>query len=213
MKEREYTESEEKIFLAALDVFSRKGKSGARMQEIADHAGMNKALIHYYFRSKERLYEEVFSFVMHRYLLNLAASLEDNASFEEMLREFINRFLDLLNEHPTLPLFILRELSEGAPVMEEKIRQIIVPSGSGLPAVFTERFMSAAAAGEIRDLGASQTLITIMGACIYFFAGYPVLAALMPDIASDRDASLQERKQHIYELVMYGLKPRPESES
>ncbi len=213
MREQEYTESEEKIFLAALDVFSREGKNGARMQEIADRAGLNKALIHYYFRSKERLYEEVFSFVMRRYLLSLAASLKDNTSFEELLREFVTRFLDLLNEHPTLPLFILRELSEGAAVMEEKIRQIIVPSGAGLPAVFTEAYRAAAASGEIRDLGASQTLITIMGACIYFFAGYPVLAALMPDIASDRDASLQERKQHIYDLVMYGLKPRLESES
>lgn len=211
MKEYEYTESEERIFLAALEVFSREGKNGARMQDIADRAGMNKALIHYYFRSKQRLYEEVFSFVVRRYLLRLASTMQGDAAFEDLLREFINRYMDLLHENPALPMFIFREISEGAPVMAEKVREIIVPSGGGLPAMFTERFRAAAKNGEIRDLDASQMLITVMGACIYYFAGYPLLSMIMPDIHARRDTFFEERKQHIYDVLMYGLKPRPES--
>ncbi|MDT8324663.1 MAG: TetR family transcriptional regulator [Bacteroidota bacterium] len=213
MKEQEYTESEEKIFLAALEVFSREGKNGARMQEIADRAGMNKALIHYYFRSKDRLYSEVFSFVARRYFLRMAAAMRTDASFSVLLHEFIDRYIDLLNENPALPMFILREITEGAPVMAEKLRDIVLPAGDGVPAVFLARFNAAVEAGDIRDLDASQTLITVMGACIYFFVGYPLLAMILPELHSRRDEYLEERKQHIYDLVMNGLKPRTEPQS
>ena len=66
-------ETENSIFEAALDVFSRKGKDGARMQEIADAAGINKAMLHYYFRSKDLLYESVFGHVARHFFSALEA--------------------------------------------------------------------------------------------------------------------------------------------
>ncbi len=211
MQERVYSESEEKIFTAALEIFSREGKKGARLQEIADRAGMNKALIHYYFRSKDRLYEEVFSFVIQRFFLRLSDAMQTDAPFETMVRDFIDRYIDILNENPALTLFILREITEGAPVMGEKLRDIMVTTENSIPMIFIRRFREAHTEGRLRDVDASQTLITLLGACIYFFAGYPILASLVPEIRARRDDYLEERKQHIYDILFYGLKPRPES--
>ena len=56
-------QTEEKIFDAATDVFVEKGMDGARMQDIANHAGINKALLHYYFRTKDQLFNAVFEMI------------------------------------------------------------------------------------------------------------------------------------------------------
>jgi TetR/AcrR family transcriptional regulator len=85
------------------------------------------------------------------------------------------------------------------------------PGGDGIPGVFLDRFRSAMDSGEIREHDASQTLITLMGSCIYFFAGYPILSTILPEIREDRDAYLQARKKHIFDILFFGLKPRPES--
>ncbi|MCB2203999.1 TetR/AcrR family transcriptional regulator [bacterium] len=213
LSDRSYSESEEKIFLAAIDVFSKRGKQGARLQEIADQAGLNKALIHYYFRNKERLYDEVFVFVIRHFFLRLASTIPENASFDEMLKHFIDRYMDLLSEKPALPLFILRDIADGEPLLGAKMREIFLPEGKNVPQVFIRGFERAVRQGEIRDLGAAQTLITVMGSCIYIFAAFPVISAVLPEIAEQRTAFLEERKRHIYDILMNGLKPRTELHS
>ncbi len=72
-----YSDTERQIFDAALQVFARKGKDGARMQAIADRADINKAMLHYYFRSKDKLYEQVFAFTMRRFMASFGASLRE----------------------------------------------------------------------------------------------------------------------------------------
>lgn len=210
MTDPTYSETEEKIFLAALEEFSRNGRQGARLQEIADRAGINKALIHYYFRNKDRLYDEVFAFVIRRYFLKLGEIIRPGETFESTLRHFVDRFLDLLDENPALPFFILRDLAEGAPVLSEKIREILLPHAGNAPQRFIETFEHAAKDGEIRSLDPVQTLITVMGACIYFFAGYPVLSVVIPHLKRERRRFLRERKEHVFDIIYYGLKPRPE---
>lgn len=210
MAETTYSDTEEKIFLAALEEFSRNGRQGARMQDIADRAGINKALIHYYFRSKDRLYSEVFAFVIRRYFLKMGETMRPGDSFESTLRHFVDHYIDLLDEHPALPFFILRDIAEGAPVLAEKLSEIVIPHAGNVPKRFTESFEQAADDGEIRALDPVQTLITVMGACIYYFAGYPVLSVVMPRMKRQRRRFLQERKEHIFDIIYYGLKPRPE---
>jgi len=205
-----YSETEEKIFLAALEEFSRNGRQGARLQDIADRAGINKALIHYYFRSKDRLYNDVFTFVIRRYFLQMGETIRPGDSFETTLRDFVDRYIDLLDENPALPFFILRDIAEGAPMMSEKVGEVLLPHAGNIPHRFTESCERAARDGEIRPIDSVQTLITVMGACIYFFAGYPVLSAAIPRLKRQRRRFLRERKQHIVDIVYYGLKPRPE---
>lgn len=205
-----FSETELHILAAALEEFSIHGRQGARMQQIADRAEVNKALLHYYFRSKDRLYEEVFTYVFHTYFFQLADTLRTEGDFPTVLRAFIHRYVDLLSENPALPMFLMREVAEGAPVFSRRLPEIVEANPLGMPKLLLAFFAESSRRGESRQTDPFQTLISIMGACIYFFAGFPIFAALMPELKERREQLIEERKDHIFELVYYGLKPRME---
>src|SRR5918992_1083630 len=96
-------DTEQRILDAAHKVFVRRGTAGARMQEIADEAGVNKALLHYYFRNKERLAEAVFERAAHRLLPPLLAMLGSDASLEEKIEGAVHHYLDVVSGSPFLP--------------------------------------------------------------------------------------------------------------
>jgi TetR/AcrR family transcriptional regulator len=212
MTEMNYSETEERIFLAALQEFSRKGRAGTRMQDIADRAGINKALIHYYFRSKDRLYEEVFSFVIRKYFFRMSEVLSMDASLEVTLRTFIDKYIDLMEAQPALPSLLMRDIADGASVFREKIQDIMLPLANSIPKLFNEKINAAVARGEIRREDPAQIIITLMGSCLYFYVGFPILSLMFPQIEKKRSAFVKERKEHLFRTLYHGLKPRPESD-
>src|SRR5262245_3030021 len=104
--------TEERILDAASAVFLRRGTAGARMQEIADEAGVNKALLHYYFRSKNRLAEAVFQRVAMRLLPPVLGVLASDAEIEEKVERVIAIELEELAKMPIAPGYVLSELNQ-----------------------------------------------------------------------------------------------------
>jgi len=209
----EYTETEEKIFLAALEEFGINGKQGARMQAIADRAGFNKALVHYYFRKKDNLYDKAFDFVIRRFFFRILDSLDTDKSFPELMYDVISLYMDILESNPSLRKFLLREVSDGAPVLSESLRRAFTPDIPTVPEMFIRKFNDAVHRGVFRPLDPIQTLITLLGACVFFFVGFPVLSSFLPDLTKHRERMLAERKQHIYDILLHGLQPAPETKS
>ncbi|PLX32030.1 MAG: TetR family transcriptional regulator [Ignavibacteria bacterium] len=212
VQKTQYSETEEKIFVAALEEFSKKGRSGARMQDIADRAGINKALIHYYFRSKEKLYEEVFTFVIRKFFYRLSEFLSAEETFENTLKTFIDKYIDLLEDQPALPFLLLRDVSEGADVFRERVQKLLLPLPTSVPQVFREKFITAVKRGEVRDDDPAQVLITMIGACLFFHVAYPIFSTLFPHARTQRQQFIAERKEHLFNTLYYGLQVRPESE-
>ncbi|MFT4805597.1 MAG: TetR/AcrR family transcriptional regulator, partial [Psychroserpens sp.] len=103
--------TEHQILEAAKKVFQLKGMDGARMQEIADEAGINKAMLHYYFRNKEMLFTAVFINAFSMMAPHLNRILNDESSIEEKIRHFTHDHLSFIMEHPYLPKFIIQELN------------------------------------------------------------------------------------------------------
>ncbi|MBK6929731.1 MAG: TetR/AcrR family transcriptional regulator [Saprospirales bacterium] len=101
--------TEQRIFDAAHDVFVQKGLDGAKMQEIADRAGINKALLHYYYRSKEKLYETVARAVINRAFPVIRKMLESDDPLELKISRFIDFYIDLVSGNPFLPLLSSRK--------------------------------------------------------------------------------------------------------
>ena len=85
--------TEEKILTAAKQVFLTRGMDGARMQDIADEAGINKALLHYYFRSKDQLFEKIFLEVAHAFLPRVLGILESESTLFEKIERFCNEYI------------------------------------------------------------------------------------------------------------------------
>ena len=98
--------TEAKIVEAAKSVFILKGFDGARMQEIADEANINKALLHYYFRSKDKLFKRVFHDIFSQSVSGVATLVENASSFEELINTFVEFYVEMLKARPYLPNFI-----------------------------------------------------------------------------------------------------------
>ena len=103
---------EERILKAAEQIFHKKGMDGARMQEIADEAEINKAMLHYYFRSKQLLFEAVFIKAFSMLAPRLNKILNDESSIEDKVRNFSFNYISFISEHPYLPNFIIQELNK-----------------------------------------------------------------------------------------------------
>ena len=100
-------QTEDRIFESATEIFIEKGMDGARMQDIANHAGINKALLHYYYRSKEHLFEAVFEKMANVMFSRFAPVFHENASIEEKIRFFFREHISFLQKNPRLPAFII----------------------------------------------------------------------------------------------------------
>ena len=111
MKNNKNENTESLILEAAKSIFQIKGMDGARMQEIADKAGINKAMLHYYYRSKQMLFEDVFKNAFSLLAPQLNAILNDNSSIEEKIKSFTSNYISFIIKHPYLPGFIIQELN------------------------------------------------------------------------------------------------------
>ena len=203
-----HSPTEEKIFRAALVEFAEQGKNGARMNDIAVRAGINKALVHYYFRSKDKLYQGVLQFIIAHFIKSIGEAIGKETRFDKMLRHFIHAYVDLVSANPLIPRFMLRELSCGAPALYEIVRGILKESGKTPVQMFLARIDEASASGEISTVDPAQTLITVMGACLFAFIAHPLVSILTAGSQQAHETFIENRKEHIFAILYFGLKPR-----
>jgi TetR/AcrR family transcriptional regulator len=206
---------EELILRAAGDVFIEKGLSGARMQEIADRAGINKTLLHYYFRTKKNIYARILGKVFSAFFSQIEEAFGDGSSFAAVLRQFIDRLLDLLAANPRVPLFLMQELASGGTIARDILVKTLARQRMTLPKRLIALIERERRAGHLRPVEPIQFMITVLGACIYFFAAEPiireVLVSIRPGKPFDRKAFLAQRRQSIFDVLYYGVKKREQS--
>lgn len=203
---------EEVILRAAMDVFVEKGWAGARMQEIADRAKINKALLHYYFRSKENLYDRIIETVFTFFFRQIEEALQPEDSFELVLRHFIDAIVDTIAENPRIPQFVMHELSQGGGNAMRILTKVIGKGGITLPQRMYALVRGELDAGRIRPVNPPQLIITILGACIYYFVMEPIVSTVIAHVDAgatyDRRSFVAERKEAIFDVVYYGIKKR-----
>jgi len=198
-------ETERAIFTAALDVFSRKGKDGARMQEIADAAGINKAMLHYYFRSKDLLYESVFSHVLNQFFSVLGPIMQRHRAFLEALADMIDVYMDMHAANPQVARLLTQENLNGAPVAGPLLKHRMESADGPGPHLLLKRIEQAGEAGEIAPTEPIQLMITVLGMTVMSFISQPTMMALQPAAFADPGAFLDRRKHHIIEVLTHGI--------
>ncbi len=202
------------LLCSATAIFLERGFDGTRMQEIADRAGVNKALLHYYFRNKQTLFEAV---VRHQFKSNIMQLLKDlhpDATFAAALRHFINGYVDTLAANPQVPRFMLRELAGGGQAVAQVLREMINAEEISVIHHLRRLMNRAARRGEIRRQDPLQLVMTVIGACIYSFIAEPIIVAVEPDFAKrDQHRFLASRKRAIFQTIYYGTKKRESHEA
>lgn len=194
--------TEEKILTAAKQVFIRKGMSGARMQEIADEAGINKSLLHYYFRSKDKLFEEVFRNTIKSFVPRIDMLLSSGKSFESKIQEFVNEYINLLTNNPHLPQFILHELNRDP----ERLIQIM--SDSGIKEMnIMQHIESMLKENGLIQVDVKHFLINLIALCVFPFVARPIIEhVLLRSQKINYDNIIEERKTEIPKFILNSIK-------
>ena len=213
MVNNDMTNTERRVLEAAIRVFVRRGKSGARMQEIADEAHINKASLHYYFRSKDRLYEAVFRLLFQEFSRILRPVLDPATPPPDAIKQVISIYISQLRKHPELPLFILHELSEGGESLRSVVREILMEKNAEVPELLTMKIEQGIREGVFRNVDVDQVVISIIACSVFFFIGYPMVSLMKPELAGRKEEFLDRRAEAVFDLLYYGLKPRTEGES
>jgi len=201
MNETKKDNTEEKILVAAQEVFIEKGMDGARMQEIADKAGINKALLHYYFRTKQKLFEAIFEMVFSKIFPNLMAMVHSELPFEEKLGIFLEKYISLLQKNPFLPTFILKEMNRNPEILAS-----IIKSNGVDPNEVIAMFKKEMDAGRIRKMDPRDVLINMLGLSIFPVAAGPLLKIMFFDNnKQEYDHFIEKRKETVKAFILNSI--------
>lgn len=175
-------DTEARILAAAHTVFVRRGTAGARLQEIADEAGVNKALLHYYFRSKDRLAAAVFQRAASQQLPRVFEMLSAEVEIEAKVRGVIALLLDQLLQAPYAPGYILSELSRHPERVPQFVQAVLGTAPGGvlprLRRTLGRQIAARVNAGTMRDIAVEQFVINLQSLCIFPFVARPMLCAM-----------------------------------
>ena len=204
-------ETEQRILDAAHAVFVRRGTEGARMQEIAEEAGVNKARLHYYFRSKDRLAEAVFLRAGRRLFPSVIATLQSDLPLEEKVQRVIEIELDNLSAAPFLPGYVLCEINHHP----ERVAQLVGSFagqpmdgfGSAIAAGLQAQIDEQVAKGAMRPIPAEQFMANLLSLCLFPFAAQPMFRAVMGWGPDGFERFIEERKRSLAGFFLNALRP------
>ncbi len=194
------------ILEAALREFSARGYSGARVQTIAERADVNKAMLYYYFQNKENLYCSVLRHIGSKWFPRVFPILLESSDLERRVRRFVSTYFDFFSTHPEVGRLILREMSGGGEYLNKVIREWFKEMPVRPYELVTGMLRHEMAKGAVRETEPTQTLLSVIGMCVIYFAGRPVIQTILDIRPEDEMEFLEERKESIVDLILYGLK-------
>jgi len=194
--------TEEQILVAAKNVFQSKGMDGARMQEIADKAGINKAMLHYYYRSKQLLFEAVFNNAFSLLAPQLNTILNDDSTIKDKIRHFTSNYITFMIKHPYLPSFIIQELNRNPDFI------IKLKDNKGFPNL--EKFKKQVALevdkGIIKPISSEQLFINILALNVFPFVAKPLIMAFTNTDDKTYKQLIENRKTEVSNFIINSIK-------
>ena len=203
--------TEARILEAAHAVFVRRGTAGARMQEIAEEARVNQALLHYYFRTKDRLAEAVFRRAAAGLLPRVVAILGSDAPLDEKVSRVVKLELDSLLRAPFLPGYLISELHHHP----ERSPQLISAVTGLTPGEISrqvlkklhEQIAEQVRAGKMHPITPDQFVVNLLALCVFPFAARPMLMALFGTNRSGFERFIARRRAELGPFFLRALRP------
>lgn len=206
------TDTQDRILEAARRVFLRHGTAGARMQQIADEAGVNKALLHYHFDSKAALAERVFVRAARQLLPPVLEVLGSELTIEEKVERVIRLELERLSENPFLPGYVLTELHSQPERAGELMRAVLGARGATVAAGVVEilggQLRTRAEEGSLRAVEPREFIVNLLALCIFPFAARPMLEEMLGLDDESFHRFIEGRKETLPGLFLEGIRPR-----
>lgn len=204
-------DAEKRILSAARKEFIAKGLDGARMQSVATAAGVNKALLHYYFRNKERLYQRVLEDTLGTVWGAIGAEFraqDPSLGLEPLLRTVVSTYVRVLAANPEFPLFVFREMANGDPAFADGL-PALMRDFSDVPATLVKALQAEIAAGKVKPIPPVHFFMNLMGMTVATFLIMPMIRRIGPafGIRMEFDqAFLEQRIDTIAETMLNGIR-------
>lgn len=202
MENVNHSNTEEKILAAAEQEFIEKGRDGARMQQIADKAGINKSLLHYYYRSKDKLFEMIFITAFKFVIPKITNIISGDFTLEEKIRKFTFEYVSFINKRPNIPMFIMHELSTGG----QKLKPIVESFNIDLTTLESQ-LNDEIQKGNIRPIKVEELLINTVSLCIFPIIAKPMVTSLIYSGDDEEYKNMMElRKTQVAEFIINSIK-------
>lgn len=199
--------TEEVIFEAAQKVFIEKGFNGTRMEEIARVASINKALLHYYYRTKEKLFKAIFERVFRSFMPQTISFLESDLPLFAKIEKFVDSYVDFILKNPFIPNFIIGEINRNPENIAEMLGNATGIVKNDVFVKFSAMIRMEIEKGTIRPIDPEQLIVNILGLCIFPFVARPIIQGIVfkGDKASYQ-SFLESRKKEVAHFVINSIK-------
>ncbi len=185
------------------EVFIEKGMDGARMQDIADHAGINKSLLHYYYRTKDHLFNAVFEMIAGQMFKKFAPVFDEKLSLEEKIKFFFREHITFMQKNPGLPAFLLNEINRNPARIKKLIRQIDV---NKLWLTLEAQHKDELKKYNITKQTIPQLMSTMAAISVFPFAARGILEGIFEKMDINFNDYIEERKVFAADFVIKAIK-------
>lgn len=204
-KKENDSSTEDKIKNAARIVFHKKGFAATRTRDIAEEAGINLALLNYYFRSKKKLFDIIMLESLQGFArLIMEVFTNEQTSLDQKIETFADKHIELLLENPDIPLFVLSELRENPDLLLSKIGGM----DRALQSHFIQQFNKAIKDGKIAPVHPLHFIMNMLAMTAFPFVASPLLKGIGKLSGKDFDHLMQERKKLIPRWIKAALKAK-----
>jgi len=195
--------AEKKILAAAKIIFMTKGMAGARMQDIADEAGINKALLHYYFRDKDKLFEVVFLAEAQKFFPKINSIFNSDVPLFEKIENFVNEYIDEMQENPFLPWFVMNEINRDP---DQFMYKIWGKENLPKPGKFLAQVEKEVKKGTIKRISPMHLLMNLLSMTIFPFVAKPMMIRNMQMNEPQFRQAMEERRKEIPKFIIDSIK-------
>jgi AcrR family transcriptional regulator len=200
-------DAQARILDAADAVFVRRGTDGARMQEIADEAGVNKALLHYYFRSKAELARAVWLRIATSFVPGILEMMASDLPLDEKIDRFVDVYLTRFARHPYLAAYIIAETSRHPELANAFFSSGRDQAARRMVETLREQIDREVANGRMAPLKPEQLLVTLAGSCVFPFAARPVVSAALGLGGKTFETFIEQRRKELPPFLKRALRP------
>jgi TetR/AcrR family transcriptional regulator len=200
--------TEQKIFEAATDLFLEKGVDRTSVRDIASKAGINLALMNYYFRSKENLFDAIFTNLVKKNTKELIKIMDSDLELSEKISQYVSTYIDILLRNPLLVSFFMAILHRS----REKITEMEVISNLYSREKFTQQILDDGKSGKIRRTDPSHFFVDMISMITFPFAIRPMIMDKNQLTDEQFIEFIQQRKEHITNMLLLSINPCPERE-
>ena len=202
MKSTKDQNTESQILDAAKNVFQRKGMSGTRMQEIADEANINKALLHYYFRNKQRLFEAVFKQAFKKFVPHLNEIFNSELTVFEKIKVFVDSYISFVQLNPYIPTFLIQEINNNPEFAKSFFTDQIPPDISN----FEKQINQEINQGILKPITPKQLLLNLFSLTAFPFVANGLVKGILNIDEKTHSMMMEERKTLIPDLIINSIK-------